>query len=66
MFINKKNSLIECKASQIKLGGYKDNETDIFAASDFIQVVYAIETNEFLRYEAKNGNIKIYINEIRK
>ena len=66
MHINKENSLIECEASQIKLGGYKENESDVFAASDFIQVVYAIKTNEFLRYEAKNGNIKISINEIRK
>ncbi len=59
------NNLIECEAKQIKLGGYKDKENDVFAASDFIKIVYDKEkNNEFLRYEAKNGSINIKIIEI--
>jgi len=62
------NSRIECHASQTKLGGYanEDNERDVFASSDYIRVVYSLDSKEFLGYEAKNGNILILINEIRK
>tara|TARA_B100001093_G_scaffold508054_1_gene569540 strand:- start:3338 stop:4075 length:738 start_codon:yes stop_codon:yes gene_type:complete len=57
------NNLIECEAKQIKLGGYKDKENDVFAASDFIKIVYDNRNNEFLRYEARNGSIDIIIVE---
>ncbi len=59
------NDLIECSANQIRIGGYKDKENDVFAASDFIKIVYdKKEGNEFLRYEAKNGSINVIIKEI--
>ena len=62
---NSSKNLIECVAKQIKLGGYKDKENDVFAASDFIKIVYDKEKeNKFLRYEAKNGLINIIIAEI--
>jgi hypothetical protein len=65
---NKSNSSshnqIVCEASQIKLGGYKNKENDVFAASDFIKVIYdKSNNNKFLRYEAKNGSINIIIVE---
>ena len=66
MITSNENSIVKCDASQIKLGGYKDSETDVFAASDFIQVIYSMEKKEFLGYEARNGNIKILIDETRK
>lgn len=60
------NDLIECSANQIKIGGYKDKENDVFAASDFIKIVYdKKEDNKFLRYEAKNGSINVIIKEIK-
>ncbi len=65
---NKKNSTIECEANQIKLGGYKDDEkvSDVFAASDYIKVIYSNNNkNDFIGYEAKNGPIKIIIEEIK-
>ena len=49
-------------------GGYKKNEkvSDVFAASDYIKVIYSEKNNnEFLGYEAKNGPIKIIIEEIK-
>ena len=63
---NINNNSIECEASQIRLGGYKKNEkvSDVFAASDYIKVIYSEKNNnEFLGYEAKNGPIKIIIEE---
>ncbi len=54
---------IECEAEQIKIGGYKNKEDDIFASSDFIKVVYSMEDNEFIKYEARNNNITISIKE---
>lgn len=58
------DNLIECEARQIKLGGYKKKENDVFANSDFIKIVYENNRdNKFLRYEAKNGNINILIKE---
>ena len=63
---NKENDLIECEAEQIRLGGYKTDEkvNDVFAASDYIKVIYKDdELNNFIGYEAKNGSIKIIINE---
>ncbi len=65
---NINNNSIECEASQIRLGGYKKNEkvSDVFAASDYIKVIYSEKNNnEFLGYEAKNGPIKIIIEEIK-
>ena len=60
------DSVIECEAKQIKLGGYKDKENDVFAASDFIKIVYDNKKdNKFIRYEAKNGSINIIIEEIK-
>jgi hypothetical protein len=60
------DNLIECEAKQIKLGGYKKKENDVFATSDFIKIVYENNRdNKFLRYEAKNGNINILIKEAR-
>tara|TARA_B100001093_G_scaffold515543_1_gene592107 strand:+ start:26 stop:763 length:738 start_codon:yes stop_codon:yes gene_type:complete len=59
------SDLIECSANQIKIGGYKDRENDVFAASDFIKIVYdKKKDNEFLRYEARNGSINVIIKEI--
>ena len=64
---NKKNNSIECEANQIRLGGYKKDEkvSDVFAASDYIKVIYSVNNNnDFIGYEAKNGPIKIIIEEI--
>ena len=63
-----KNNTIECEASQIRLGGYKKDEkvSDVFAASDYIKVIYSENNdNDFVGYEAKNGPIKIIIEEIK-
>ena len=65
---NKKNNSIECEANQIRLGGYKNDEkvSDVFAASDYIKVIYSNNNNnDFIGYEAKNGSIKIIIEEIK-
>ena len=65
---NKKNNSIECVANQIKLGGYKKDEivSDVFAASDYIKVIYSDNLDkDFIKYEAKNGSIKIIIEEIK-
>ena len=67
---NKSNTLsdtvIECEARQIKLGGYKKKENDVFAASDFIKIVYdKKKDNKFMRYKAKNGSINILIEETK-
>ena len=51
---------------QIRIGGYKKDEkvNDVFAASDYIKVIYKDDKlNSFVGYEAKNGSIKIIINE---
>ena len=66
--ITKNNNSIECEANQIRLGGYKKNEkvSDVFAASDYIKVIYSVNNNnDFIGYEAKNGPIKIIIEEIK-
>ena len=57
------NNNIECEAQQVKIGGYKEEEDDIFASSDFIKVIYSNEDNKFLGYEARNKNIIITIKE---
>ena len=65
---NYKDKTIECEADQIRLGGYKNDEklSDVFASSDYIKVIYANNKNkDFVGYEAKNGSIKILINEIK-
>ena len=64
---NKKNNSIECEANQIRLGGYKNDEkvSDVFAASDYIKVIYSYNNNDFIGYEAKNGSIKIIIEETK-
>ena len=65
---NKKNNSIECEANQIRLGGYKKDEkvSDVFAASDYIKVIYSNNNNnDFIGYEAKNGPIKIIIEETK-
>ena len=65
---NKKNNSIECEANQIRLGGYKKDEkiSDVFAASDYIKIIYSDNnSNDFVGYEAKNGPIKIIIEEIK-
>ena len=60
------NNLIYCKANQIKLGGYKiDEDEDVFASSDYIKVIYNYnDKKEFYGYEANNGAITLFINEI--
>tara|TARA_Y100000816_G_C26081120_1_gene569829 strand:- start:1089 stop:1835 length:747 start_codon:yes stop_codon:yes gene_type:complete len=65
---DKEKSKVECSAKQIKLGGYKNNanDKDVFASSDYINVIYSLENKEFLGYEANNGNISIFIDEARK
>jgi len=66
--ITKNNNSIECEANQIRLGGYKkdENVSDVFAASDYIKVIYSENNNnDFIGYEAKNGPIKIIIEEIK-
>ena len=66
--ITKNNNSIECEAKQIRLGGYKKDEkvSDVFAASDYIKVIYSENNNnDFIGYEAKNGPIKIIIEEIK-
>ena len=61
------NNLIYCKANQIKLGGYKiDDDEDVFASSDYIKVIYNNnDVKDFYGYEANNGAITIYINEVK-
>ena len=40
--------------------------SDVFAASDYIKVIYSVNNNnDFIGYEAKNGPIKIIIEEIK-
>ena len=67
LIINQDKGTIECEAEQIRLGGYKKNEKvgDVFAASDYIKIIYKNDKlNSFVGYEAKNGSIKIIIDEI--
>ena len=60
------NNLIYCKANQIKLGGYKTDEPeDVFASSDYIKVIYNNDNKEFYGYEANNGAITLFINEVK-
>ena len=61
------NNLIYCKAKQIKLGGYKiDEKDDVFASSDNIKVIYSNnEKKEFYGYEAINGAVTLFINEVK-
>ena len=61
------NNLIYCKANQIKLGGYKiDEDEDVFASSDYIKVIYDNNNKQdFYGYEANNGAITIFINEVK-
>ncbi len=62
---NINENTIECEAQQVKIGGYKkeEEEEDIFASSDFIKVIYSIQNNKFIGYEARNKNIMISIKE---
>ena len=61
------SNLIYCKAKQIKLGGYKiDDDEDVFASSDYIKVIYNNnDKKEFYGYEANNGAITLFINEVK-
>ena len=61
------DNLIYCKANQIKLGGYKiDEDEDVFASSDYIKVIYNdYGEKEFYGYEANNGAITLFINEVK-
>ena len=61
------DNLIYCKANQIKLGGYKiDEDEDVFASSDYIKVIYNDnDKNDFYGYEANNGAITLFINEVK-
>ncbi len=61
------DNLIYCKANQIKLGGYKiDEDEDIFASSDYIKVIYKNNyKKDFYGYEANNGSITLFINEVK-
>ena len=61
------DNLIYCKANQIKLGGYKIGEDeDVFASSDYIKVIYNdYGEKEFYGYEANNGAITLFINEVK-
>ncbi len=68
IIVNEKNNTIECEATQIRLGGYKADEkvSDVFASSDYIKVIYSNNNSkDFIGYEAKNGSIKIIIEEIK-
>ena len=55
------------KANQIKLGGYKiGEEDDVFASSDYIKVIYSNnDKKDFYGYEANNGAITLFINEVK-
>ena len=61
------DNLIYCKANQIKLGGYKNDENeDVFASSDYIKVIYNDNDKKgFYGYEATNGAITLFINEVK-
>ena len=61
------NDFIYCEANQIKLGGYKiDEDEDVFASSDYIKVIYKNnDEKEFYGYEANNGAITLFINEVK-
>ena len=59
----KNGDKIVCEAKQVKIGGYKDKEEDVFASSDFIKVIYSSQDNKFIGYEARNNNIVISIKE---
>ena len=61
------NNLIYCKANQIKLGGYKNEEDeDVFASSDYIKVIYNDnDKKDFYGYEANNGAVTLFINEVK-
>ncbi len=61
------NNLIYCKANQVKLGGYKTDEPeDVFASSDYIKVIYNNnDKKEFYGYEANNGAVTLFINEVK-
>ena len=65
---NKKLLQISEETLKIFPGLAKNDEklSDVFASSDYIKVIYAINKNkDFVGYEAKNGSIKILINEIK-
>ena len=61
------DNLIYCKANQIKLGGYKnDEDKDVFASSEYIKVIYIDnDKKDFYGYEANNGAVTLFINEVR-
>ena len=61
------DNLIYCKANQIKLGGYKiDEDEDVFASSDYIKIIYNDnDKKDFYGYEANNGAITLFINEVK-
>ena len=61
------NDFIYCEANQIKLGGYKiDEDEDVFASSDYIKVIYKNnDEKKFYGYEANNGAITLFINEVK-
>ena len=61
------DNLIYCEANQIKLGGYKIDEVeDVFASSDSIKVIYNNnDKKDFYGYEANNGAITLFINEVK-
>ena len=61
------DNLIYCKANQIKLGGYKnDEDKDVFASSEYIKVIYNDnDKKDFYGYEANNGAVTIFINEVK-
>ncbi len=64
--VNEEKDIITCKAKQIKLGGYKKKETDVFASSETIDVIYRLNNDnnfKFYGYRAANGNINFIINE---
>ena len=61
--INEDTNIIECTAEQIKIGGYKEKESDVFASSEYIKIMYSLNGKNFAGYEAGNGALKIYINE---
>tara|TARA_A100001011_G_scaffold400169_1_gene512909 strand:+ start:1843 stop:2595 length:753 start_codon:yes stop_codon:yes gene_type:complete len=62
------NGLIYCEAKQVKLGGYKigEEDDDVFASSDYIRVIFHNnDKKDFYGYEANNGAITLFINEIK-
>ena len=57
--------IIECSASQNRIGGYKKNKIDPLTNTDLVKIKYEDSvTNKFLGFYAKKGLIEIMIEEV--